>query len=268
MTAAVRVRFTGATPLPVDASPLLPARLAGRGAAELERLPLRVGNRDLPLGELARVEPGGTDRLVIEGAFPSLDGLGRGMAAGHLRVEGDAGAYLAQGMTGGTVELDGSAGLFAAAGLRGGVVRIGGDAGAFLGAALPGERHGMRGGSVVVAGDVGDRAGDRMRRGLIVAGSLGDFAASRMIGGTIVARAGCGADPGYAMRRGTLLLGRAPDTLPATFADNGVHELPWLALLGRELDRLAPGFGLTVGRVARWTGCASAGGRGEILEAA
>ena len=79
---------------------------------------------------------------------------------------------------------------------------------------------------------------------------------------------GCGADPGYAMRRGSLLLGHAPPNLLATFADNGTHELPWLRLLARQLAALEPAVELSTVRVARWTGCASTGGKGEILVAA
>ena len=115
-------------------------------------------------------------------------------------------------------------------------IHVTANAGDFLGAALPGDPAGMAEGTVLVGGDAGDRVGDRMRRGLIaVHGRVGDIAASRMIGGTIVALRGCGADPGYAMRRGSLLLGHAPPNLLATFADNGTHELPWLRLLARQL---------------------------------
>jgi formylmethanofuran dehydrogenase subunit C len=269
MTSPVRLRFRESTPLPVDVSPLVPARLAGRPTAELERLPVRVGNRELPLAELAEVTAGEADTLAIEAAFPSLDRLGRGMMGGRLEVYGDVGAYLGQDMSGGRIELFGSAGAYAAAGMRGGVLHVTADAGPFLGAALPGDRFGMTGGAVVVGGDAGDRVGDRMRRGLIaVAGTLGDFAASRMIGGTVLAVHGCGADPGYAMRRGTLLLGRRPTGLLPTFADNGVNALPWLRLLARELEGLAPGLPSLGERVERWTGCASVGGKGEILIAA
>lgn len=265
---AVRVRFRGSTPLPVDASALVPAVLAGRPAAELERLGLRVGNRELPLAELAEVTPGDLDTLVVEGGFASLDRLGRGMAGGRLAIEGDAGAYLGQDMAGGRIELSGSAGPCAAAGMAGGSIRVGAHAGAFLGAALPGDRHGMAGGAVVVGGDAGDRAGDRMRRGLIaVAGAVGGFAASRMIGGTVLALRGCGPHAGYAMRRGTLLLAKPPAELLPTFDLNGAHDLTWLRLLARELAELAPGLPFPGGRVERWTGCASARGKGEILVA-
>jgi formylmethanofuran dehydrogenase subunit C len=262
----VRLRFRAATTLPVDAAALLPATLAGRTAAELGALPLQVGNATVPMGELAEAEPGDADTLVIEGAFAGLDRLGHGMEGGRLEIHGDAGAYLGQGMSGGRIDLFGSAGVFAAAGMRGGLIRIAGDAGDFLGAALPGDPHGMVEGTVLVGGNAGDRVGDRMRRGLIaVADRVGDGAASRMIGGTIVVLQGCGADPGYAMRRGTLVLGRPPANLLATFADNGTHTLPWLGLLARQLAALDPPMILPGIRVARWTGCASTRGKGEIL---
>lgn len=265
----VRLRFQGATSLPVDASALVPATLAGLGTAELERLPLRVGNREVPLAELASVAAGDGDSLIIEAAFASLDRLGRGMRAGRLEVYGDVGAYLGQDMEGGRIELFGSAGPYAGAGLRGGVIHVSANAGDFLGAALPGDRFGMAGGAVLVGGTAGDRVGDRMRRGLVlVTGTVGDFAASRMIGGTIIALHGCGADPGLAMRRGTLLLGRRPPDLLPTFAGNGVHELPWLGLLAREVSALVRSVSLPGPRVERWTGCASSGGQGEILIAA
>jgi formylmethanofuran dehydrogenase subunit C len=255
--------------MPVDASHLLPATLAGKGAAELEKLRLRVGNREEPLGELAEVAAGDIDTLVIEGASAGLDRLGRHLRAGRIEIHGDVGAYLGQGMSGGRIELSGSAGVYAAAGMRGGTIRVAADAGDFLGAALPGDPSGMAEGVVLVGGDAGDRVGDRMRRGLIaVAGRLGDFPASRMIGGTVLGLHGCGADPGFAMRRGTLILGREPPNLLGTFADNGAHELPWLGLLARQLAAMEPPMALPTTRVARWTGCASAGGKGEILVAA
>jgi formylmethanofuran dehydrogenase subunit C len=265
----VRLRFRDATRLPVDASHLLPATLAGKSAAELEKLRLLVGNREEPLGELAEVAAGDTDTLVIEGAFSGLARLGRHLRAGRIEIHGDVGAYLGQGMTGGRIELSGSAGVYAAAGMRGGTIHVAADAGDFLGAALPGDPSGMAEGVVLVGGNAGDRIGDRMRRGLIaVAGRLGDFAASRMIGGTVLGLQGCGADPGFAMRRGTLILGREPPNLLGTFAGNGAHELPWLGLLARQLAALEPPRALPTTRVARWTGCASVGGKGEILVAA
>jgi formylmethanofuran dehydrogenase subunit C len=266
---AVRLRFTNPTPLPVDARALVPAALAGRSEAELAAILLQVGNRRVPLGELARITPGEDEHLVLEGAFATLDRLGHGMECGRLEIYGDVGAYLGQGMSGGRIELFGSTGVYTAANMRGGTIHVTAHVGDFLAAALPGDAAGMQDGTVLVGGNAGDRVGDRMRRGLIaVHGRLGDFAASRMIGGTILGLHGCGADPGFAMRRGALVLGRAPANLLATFSDNGTHELPWLRLLARELAAQEPAFELPSLQVRRWTGCASVAGKGELLLAA
>lgn len=266
---AVRLRFVTETKLPVDARQLSPAKLAGKSAAELEGLRLLVGNRELPLGELAEVTEGDSAILQIEGAFAGLDRLGHGMTEGRIEAYGDVGAYLGQGMSGGRIELFGSAGVHAAAGMRGGTIHITANAGDFLGAALPGDPAGMAEGVVMVGGDAGDRVGDRMRRGLIaVHGRTGDYPASRMIGGTIVALRGCGIDPGYAMRRGSLYLGHEPGNMLGTFAANGTHELGWLRLLSRLMAAQEPPLALPGIRVELWTGCASVGGKGEILVSA
>ena len=57
------------------------------------------------------------------------------------------------------------------------------------------------------------------------------------------------------------------ENLLATFTDNGVNELPWLRLLERQLGALEPPFALPGRPLRRWTGCASVGGKGEILVA-
>ncbi len=239
---AVRLRFNRPTTLPVDARDLAPAALAGRTAEELAAMPILVGNRRVPLGELADITSGESEHLILEGSFAGLDRLGHGMGGGKLEIYGDVGAYLGQGMSGGRIELFGSAGVYAAAKMRGGTIHITANAGDFLAGALPGDAAGMEDGTVLVGGDAGDRVGDRMRRGMIaVHGRVGDFAASRMIGGTILALGGCGADPGFAMRRGALLLGRAPANLLATFADNGIARAGVAAGAGTGTGRAAAG---------------------------
>lgn len=265
----LRLRFKTAVRTPLDAGGLTPEALAGMGAREIAALPLRAGNGVIPLGDLAEIHPGDLETLVIEAAFPALDRLGRGMRRGRIEIYGSVGAYLGQAMTGGRIELFGSAGPYAAAGMKGGVIHIQANAGDRLGAALPGDMHGMLDGTVIVGGDAGERLGDRMQRGLIVvSGRIGDLPASRMIGGTILALGGCGTAPGCGMRRGTLLLAQQPESLLATFADNGTHTLPWLGLLARHVAALHRPLDLDLARVRRWTGCASTGGKGEILVAA
>jgi len=52
--------------------------------------------------------------------------------------------------------------------MRGGSINVTGDAGAFVASARAGHLKGMQGGTIVVRGSAGDRAGDRLRRGLLL----------------------------------------------------------------------------------------------------
>jgi formylmethanofuran dehydrogenase subunit C len=154
--------------------------------------------------------------------------------------------------------------------MRGGEIAIDGNAGDFLGGARPGEMKGMSGGLVVVRGDGGDRVGDRMRRGtIIVEGSIGGYAASRMIAGTVLALGpAVGPYPGFAMKRGSLILLSCPDRALPTFADCGRHELAFLRLLLRALKGRSPRLDDLAVRpplVQRLAGDQSVAGKGELL---
>jgi formylmethanofuran dehydrogenase subunit C len=88
-----------------------------------------------------------------------------------------------------------------------------------------------------------------------------------MIAGTIVILGQTGTQTGLAMRRGTLLLTRDPVSRPATFNDNGCHDLGFLSLLVRSLQEEAAVSDLAErgSRVRRWLGDLGCDGKGEIL---
>jgi formylmethanofuran dehydrogenase subunit C len=250
--------------LPLDLSPLLPDKLAGMSEAALTGLPLRLGNRQVAVGDLFEVHPG--ERLVIVGSNACCDHIGAGMSSGRLTVEGDAGAGIGLGMTGGEIEVTGSAGPLAGAEATGGILRIAGNAGERLGGALPGA-GGMSGGAILVGGSCAARVGERMRKGLIVVGGdAAAHAATAMRGGTIVIHGRCAAEPASLMRRGTLYLAQQPIGLLPTFADDGEHEMLWLSLLDRHLAELRSPR-LSARRVRRWGGDLADVGKGEVLVA-
>ncbi|MGE3818811.1 MAG: formylmethanofuran dehydrogenase subunit C [Isosphaeraceae bacterium] len=267
----LRLRWRSATRLPVEADGLLPDALAGRPAAEVSRLRLSVGNATAEVGELFDVtEEKGIDPLItLSGDLSPLRGLGRGMRAGAIVLEGTAGPYLGLGMAGGVIEVQGSAGDWAGAEMAGGTIRILGDAGLGLGSALPGSRLGMREGVILVNGSAGEEAGHKMRRGLIaVAGALGPFAGRAMIAGTIVAFGPVGPHPGMAMKRGTIVLvGRESPRLLPTFAPTGSYRFPFLALYFKELARAGLPVPARVfsSEFRRYNGDLAEGGHGEIL---
>lgn len=255
----------------IDVAPLTPDRLAGKTLDEIGAIPLQTGNRQLRTDELFAIEPGGADLIVFKGATGKLDFIGKGMAQGGIRVEGDAGSYLGMGLKGGKITVDGSVAAYAACEMRNGEILVRGDAGDFLGACLPGNKKGMAGGVVIVKGKAGDRVGDHMRRGaILIEGDAGGYLGSRMTAGTIIVRGQVGEHIGYAMGRGTLLLLQAPEALPATFNDCGSHTLGFIPLLLKGfagLDTPFAAMGEQLKRVRRYAGDMCGLGKGEILVA-
>lgn len=250
----------------LDLSALSPAKVSVMSQGDIERLSIGIGRRPVRLGDVFAISGTPGDTLVIEGSTSRLDGIGSELEQGTLIVDGDTGAYAGRLMKGGRLDIRGSAGAFLASGLRGGLVTAQA-AGDLVGAPKVGERFGMLGGIVAIAGDVGERAGDRMRRGAIIAkGRFGASAGSRMMGGTLWTEGGFGAGPGPLMRRGTLI-GPSVERLLPTFKDAGVHDLNVLRLMSRyyteALGALAPRA--LPAKVRRISGDLATIGKGEIL---
>ncbi|GBD44674.1 Formyltransferase/hydrolase complex Fhc subunit C [bacterium HR40] len=259
------LRFREPPAVTVDASPLLPERLCGTGEREVAAIPLQYGRARVALGDLCVLSVGPPQTLVIEGSNHKVRGIGRKASRGTLIVDGDAGDLVGEGLCGARIEVRGSVGDRLASGMQAGVIEVSGAAGDFACAALPGGES-TAGGIVRIGGRTGARAGDRMRRGVLVCeGGAGALTGAFMLGGTIVVRGDLGRDPGFAMRRGSLIALDAPTEAPATFRDDGAHEFLWLALLERHLRETA-GLDLCLPRrLRRFSGCASVGGRGELL---
>jgi formylmethanofuran dehydrogenase subunit C len=89
-----------------------------------------------------------------------------------------------------------------------------------------------------------------------------------MLAGTIFVAGAVGTTPGFALKRGTLLLGREPHSIPATFQDSGEHGLLFLTLLEKQLRREGPAFARFLPfarKVRRHCGDLACGGTGEML---
>lgn len=252
----------------VDLRGVLPQALAGLPLAEVERLPVGVGNRLLPLAELFTVRASDeADTLRLAGDFSRVDHVGTGLAGGRVVVDGSVGHHAGTGMWAGTLEVEGDAGLHAACEMAGGLLRIAGSVGDFAACPMPGGMDGMRGGTLIVRGRAGERFGDRMRRGTaLVFGDAGDFLASRMVAGTIALGGRAGRHPGHLMRRGSLVFaGPAPEIGP-TFVP-AIAEAPvFWQLLARDLARHGGPFAdLPARTVRRWLGDLAAAGKGELI---
>jgi formylmethanofuran dehydrogenase subunit C len=245
-----------------------PRQMAAKSLSEIERLPLWLGNQQVDAAELFRFSGKPGERVTIQSDSDRLDYIGSALDGGDIRIEGCAGAYLGHGMQQGSVLLSGDAGLAAGCAMSGGNLTIEGNSGDFLGGATTGERRGMCGGIIQVKGNAGDRCGDLMRRGtILIEGDCGDYCASRMVAGSLIVMGQTGKQTGLGMRRGTLITANMPVSLPATFNDNGTHELSFLDLLSCiiQANPALPNLTQRGNRVRRWLGDLACDGKGEIL---
>ena len=251
----------------LDLSALLPSKLAGLSLGDVERLALGDDPNAPRVGDIFTVDGTAGDTIAISGGSPLFDYVGAGLAEGTIRVEGAVGNHAGRGMRGGKIEIGGDAGTYLASTAKGGLIHVKGSAGDYLGGARPGDKFGQLGGTVLIDGTVGERAGERMRRGMVVAkGKFGAAAGSRMVGGTLWTEAGFGPLPGPLLRRGTLI-GPSVDALLPTFADCGRIDPVILRILSRyiaeTLGPLAPKA--LPGMVRKLAGDRATIGKGEIL---
>ncbi len=251
----------------LDLAPLVPHRLAGMAAAEIERIEVQTTRRRVLLADIFRLRMGDAAQIRIEGACDRLDRIGHEMMDGEIAVEGHIGTQAGRLMTGGRLTVHGSVGPWAASGMKGGAIEISGDAGERLGGPIAGEIAGMRGGVVCVRGAVGERVGDRMRRGtIVVEGDAGAYAGSRMFAGTLVVVGRSGPLPGYLMKRGTIVLGKKAVGLSPTFIDCGVHDL----IVARLMAAFIGGYSTRAAKLLsrplrRFAGDMATLGKGEIF---
>lgn len=228
-----------------------PDALSGKSLDEIRRLPISVGNRELPLAEVFDVTGDPSDHVWhLHGGFSSVHGIGTRMRDGAIHIHGAAGRRLGSQMQGGKIVVDGDAGDWAGAEMRGGVIRIRGHAGNLAGAARLGSRTGMRGGTILIDGNAGEEVGGRMRGGWIcVGGAVGPWVGKRMLAGTIFVFGNQAVGdrtaarericPGAGMRRGTIVLfGDSPVELLSSFRYACRHRPAILPLMARQLVAL------------------------------
>jgi formylmethanofuran dehydrogenase subunit C len=254
---------------PLDADVVAPDRLATLGAREIAALPLWIGARTVPLGDLFDVAGERSASVRVVGDLRRVHGIGTGMAGGTLVIDGDAGRGVATGVRGGAVEVTGSVGDDAGVGMSGGALHVHGDAGARLGGALPGAAKGMMGGEIVVAGSAGAEAMARARRGLVVVGGdVGERAGRAMIAGTLVVLGRTAERPGRQSKRGSIVaVGEIP--VPPTYQYACTFRPAFVRFMMTYLRRR---YGLVIdervvgGRYRCFRGDAGDPGKGEILQ--
>jgi len=253
----------------VDADGLTAERLASLGGGEIAAIELWHGRTRLRLGDLFDVRGERSSYVRFVGDVRLMNGIGSGMSAGEIIIDGNAGTHVGAGMSGGSIEVLGSAADDVGLGMSGGSIVIDGRAGDRVAAALPGAAHGMMGGEVIVSGSVGADAGARMRRGLLfIGGDAGERVGRDMIAGTIIVRGRSGREPAIRSKRGTLVAIGGID-VPLTYRYACTYEPPHVRVALVHVRRqyhvdVTPE--LWSARYRRYCGDTATIGKGEILE--
>lgn len=234
----------------VDAGTVAWSALRGMDAAGIASQEVWVEDDGrATLGDLFAVSGAPAARVRLIGDLALMDGIGAGLAAGELIVDGDAGRQVGQRMSGGVIEVRGSTGPLA-------------------GGADPGAKRGMSGGEIVIRGSAGPLAGAGLRRGLIVVQADASEDAGRgMIAGSILVFGSLGSNPGLFSRRGSIVAFGA-HTPPTAYRYACTYRPPHLRVTLGYL-RSRHGVPVTPGQLAgayrRYSGDLAELGAGEIL---
>lgn len=267
MTAPLVFTLRAAPEQRLDLSKLAPDRLLGLSEAQIAAIPIGTTKQGATVGDVFSIAVGDPHVTRFIGGSERFDQLGARLLPGFtIEVEGDVGAQLGRAAKGGRIVVSGNAGPYAASQNAGAFIEVKGSAGDFLCGPLAGEMEGMSGGRIIVRGDAGQRAGDRLRRGVVVIeGRCGDGLGSRLIAGTIVALGEAAGRVGYLNKRGSIVLG-APRSLGPTYVDCGVQALTFAKVYARALAKDSPAAAAVLsGKLRRFAGDTAVYGKGEIL---
>lgn len=137
--------------------------------------------------------------LVVKNAA-HLHGLGGGLKAGDITIEGDSGDYLGVLNDGAVIEVTGNAGKYVADNMTGGKVLVEGDA-------AYGAAQYCYGGTVVVKGGAGDFTAT-MNKGatIIIGGDVGNEVATYMVAGDVIIVGDAGSNLGNCLIRGNIYI--------------------------------------------------------------
>jgi formylmethanofuran dehydrogenase subunit C len=266
---ALRIEPIEPLAISLDWCGISPQRVGALSLSEIQRLEVFHGRERVEAGELfCFIGDPGDGELHLVGDFSQVAGIGAGMIAGTIRVEGDVGPYAGSEMSGGTLIIEGNAGDRLGCQMSGGRIWVHGDAGNFAGGAFSGSLRGMSGGELFIDGNVAADLGRAMRRGMIAVGeSAGDALGANMIAGSILVFGACGSLPGAGMRRGTIALFSAPPPIPLTFRPGSRGQPIFMRLLLNYLHREGMQFDFALMDTALQTfhGDFLHGGKGEIL---
>jgi formylmethanofuran dehydrogenase subunit C len=210
--------------VPVQAASISPDVFKCKDSAEIAKLPVTEGNRNLKLGDLFEIQEDHleTPFITINGDVNKVKRIGQGMKTGEILVNGDCGMHTGEKMAGGKITVNGNIGGWSGDDMKGGLIEVHGDAGDYLASPYRGTSTGMKGGVIVVDGKVGSDVGCYLKGGVLkIAGGAGRFLGYHMSDGVILVDKEVDTRAGACMTGGKIVVtGTIPEVMPTFTIDS------------------------------------------------
>ena len=96
--------------VPIQAPCITPENFAGKTVAEIAKMPVTEGVRNLTLADLFKIEqsPAETPSITINGECSKVKRVGQGMKTGEIVVNGNIGMHTGERMNGGKIIVNGN----------------------------------------------------------------------------------------------------------------------------------------------------------------
>jgi formylmethanofuran dehydrogenase subunit C len=209
--------------VPIQAPCITPENFAGKSVAEISKLPLTEGVRNLTIADLFKVEEtnDGTPNITINGDCSKVKRVGQGMKTGEITVNGNIGMHTGEKMAGGKITVNGNSGGWTGSEMKKGTIEIHGDAGDYTASPYRGHDLGMKGGVITVDGHGGTDVGCYNQGGIIkIKGNAGRFLGFHQSDGAIYVEKDCDVRTGALMHGGKIVVAGKLEILPSFTIDS------------------------------------------------
>jgi formylmethanofuran dehydrogenase subunit C len=209
--------------VPIQAPCITPEEFAGKTVAEISKLPVTEGNRNVTIADLFKVEqtPAETPSITIVGECSKVKRVGQGMKTGEIVVNGNIGMHTGEKMAGGKITVNGNSGGWTGSEMKKGTIEIHGDAGDYTASPYRGNDLGMKGGLITVDGNVGTDVGCYNQGGIIkIKGTAGRFLGFHQSDGAIYVEKDCDVRAGALMHGGKIVIGGKMEILSSFSIDS------------------------------------------------
>jgi formylmethanofuran dehydrogenase subunit C len=210
--------------VPVQAACISPDSFQDKKVAEIAKMPITEGNRNIMLGDLFEIteDPATSPSITINGDVSRVKRIGQGMKTGEIVINGSSGMHTGEKMAGGKITVNGSVGGWSGNDMKAGLIEVHGDGGDYLASPYRGTSTGMKGGMIVIDGNVGTDVGCYLHGGIIkIKGNAGRFLGYHMTDGTILVEKDSEVRAGACMTGGKIVLvGKVEEVMPTFTVDS------------------------------------------------